>query len=88
MKKLKQTTEIISVTARNLILGGNLISLALVRHPKKLIAYVSESLFLYRALHKKRGVPQKNIFEVLPSKDLQNVTLGNLCNISWRSDRT
>jgi hypothetical protein len=76
--KLKQAIEIGGVAIRNVILGGNLISLSLARHPQRMIGYISESLFLYRALNSKRGIPQKNVFEVLPSNGLENIVLGNL----------
>jgi predicted O-methyltransferase YrrM len=76
--KLKQAIEIVAVAIRNAILGGNLISLTLAKSPKKMIIYISETLFLYKALNFKRGIPQKNVFEVLPSDDSTNVTMGNL----------
>ena len=76
--KLKQAIEITTVVIRNIILGGNLISLTLARSPRRMIEYVSEILFLYKALNSKRGIPQRNVFEVLPSNDSANVKLGNL----------
>ena len=75
--KLKQAIEISIVIIRNIILGGNLISFTLVRSPKRMIGYISEILFLYKTLNSKRGIPQKNVFEVLPSNDSANVKLGN-----------
>ena len=76
--KLKQAIEITTVVIRNIILGGNLISLTLVRNPKRMIGYIMEVLFLYKALNSKRGISQRNVFEVLPSNDSANVKLGNL----------
>jgi predicted O-methyltransferase YrrM len=76
--KLRQAFAIVAVAIRNMCLGGNLVSLSLARHPRRMIGYVSESLFLYKALTSKRGVLQRNVFEVLPSSDLETVTLGNL----------
>lgn len=77
---LRQAIEIAAVVIRNIILGGNLISLTLVTSPRKMIAYVSESLFLYKALTSKRGIPQKNVFEVLPSSNSATIRLGNLAS--------
>jgi hypothetical protein len=68
----------ISVIIKNIILGGNLKSLAMIKNPVKMIDYISECLFLYKALNSQRGIPQKNIFEVLPSENIANIKLGNL----------
>ena len=76
--KFKQAIEIATVAIRNIIWGGNLISLTFARRPKRMIGYVSEILFLYKTFNSKRGIPQRNVFEVLPSKNSANVKLGNL----------
>lgn len=76
--KFKQTVEIASAIIKNTIWGGNLISLSLIRNPSKMIEYISECLFLYKAINSKRGIAQKNVFDVLPSDNLASVKLGNL----------
>lgn len=76
--KLAQVVETASIVARNLILGGNLISLALVKSPRKMLDYVSETLFLYRTFDSKRGIPQRNVFDVLAANNIQDIQLGNL----------
>lgn len=73
-----QVFEIASVAVRNLFWGGNLVSLGLVRNPKKMLQYISETLFLYKTFDSKRGVPQKNIFDVLPADNVEDIRLGSL----------
>src|SRR5258706_11293195 len=63
------------LAARNVILGGHLISLGLWSQPRRLVSYANETLFLYRTLAGKRGLPQKNIFEVLPANDVVPIDL-------------
>jgi hypothetical protein len=53
------------LAARNVVLGGNLISLGLWSQPRRLVNYANETLFLYRTFADQRGLPQKNVFEVL-----------------------
>jgi hypothetical protein len=76
--KFRQAIETASVVARNLILGGNLISLSLAKRPRYLLTYVSETLFLYKTFNDKREIPQRNVFEVLPANNIENIRLGNL----------
>lgn len=76
--KLKQAIELAAVATRNMILGGNLASLTMARHPMNMVLYVAEALFLYKAMAGRRGVPQKNVFEVLPTSDVEDITLGSL----------
>jgi predicted O-methyltransferase YrrM len=54
------------VTARNFLLGGNAVSLSFLKSPKKMAEYVTECLFLYKALGSKRGIPSRNVFDVFP----------------------
>ena len=76
--RLTQLLKMAGVVVRNLVLGTNLISLRLLTTPRQMIYYVSENLFLYQTLNSKRGIPQKNVCEVLPSQDLETITLGSL----------
>jgi predicted O-methyltransferase YrrM len=66
------------VVVRNIILGGNLASLTLLTRPRLWVTYVSECLFMWKTLDSRRGIPQKNVFEVLTAKDVETVRLGNL----------
>ena len=73
---IAKVIQALTVTIRNLILGGNLLSL--IKSPKRMIGYVSENLFLYKVLNAKRSIPQKNVWEVLRAEDVEDIKLGNL----------
>jgi predicted O-methyltransferase YrrM len=67
-----------------MILGGNVISLTLLKNPQKMKEYIYESLFLYRALNLKRGLPEKYVNQVLPCKNVESIKLGNLnTDVAW-----
>lgn len=83
--RLKKSTEVVPTIVRNLILGANLTSLSLARHPRVMLEYISESLFLYKALASRRGIPQKNIFEVVPSRNVETITLNLASDGNWFS---
>lgn len=68
----------IGTAARNILLGANMASLAFASQPRKMVDYVSESLFLYKGLSGKRGIPEKNVYQVLRSRECESVTLGYL----------
>jgi hypothetical protein len=71
---------------RNVLLGGNLMSLLLVTRPKALIYYITQNLFLFKSITNRRKLPQKNVFEVLPGSDnVQSIRLGNLRSSTWFS---
>jgi len=67
-----------AIVLRNLFWGVNLISLSLLIKPRKMIAYVSTSLFVYKALNAKRGLPERSIYQALHSGDVETIKLGNL----------
>lgn len=70
--------EASGIAARNVILGSSLSAWRLWLNPRCLVGYSSESLFLYRAYTGSHGLPQKNVFEVLPSDNVVSVQFGNL----------
>lgn len=76
--KFSQLVETVAIVFRNVILGGNVVSLLLLRSPRRMVGYVSENLFLYRTLCSKRGIPQRNVYEILPAKNIETIRLGNL----------
>lgn len=76
--KLAQTVGLVVAIARNLILGGNLTALRLVRKPRRLMLYISENVAFSRAMAGCRGLPQKNVFDVLPAADVESVRFGGL----------
>lgn len=57
--------RILGIAVRNALLGGNAASLTLLARPRQLVEYTSESLFLFKALAGRRGLPEANVFEVL-----------------------
>ncbi|MGA9544082.1 MAG: class I SAM-dependent methyltransferase [Candidatus Sulfotelmatobacter sp.] len=72
------------VSARNLALGGSVASLSLLGKPRTFFEYATESLFLYRSLSGKRGVPEKFVFEVLPGNRQYELAIANFqCEEGW-----
>lgn len=76
--KFNQVVTVMFVAVRNFLLGGNLISLSLLFHPKKMIMYITENLFLFKTMNDKRGIPQKNVYKILPTRNVESIKLGNL----------
>lgn len=72
------TAQAVLVAARNILLGGNLAALGLLGRPRRLLKYANENLFLYRIVAGRRGLPEKNVFEVLAGPSVQPVVLGRL----------
>lgn len=81
--RMRQLVTTGVVAARNVLLGGNAASLALLSSPKKMVEYVTESLFLYKELAGKRGVPSRNVFDVFPSEKEVSITLADFKGSSW-----
>ena len=75
---LSQTLQAWGIAIRNLTLGGNLVSLSLIKHPRKMLEYMTETLFLYKTFMSRRGLPERNVDEVLPAHNVETVKLGNL----------
>jgi len=72
------------VSARNLALGGSVASLSLLAKPRTLFEYATESLFLYKSLSGKRGIPEKFVFEVLPGNRQYELAIANFhCEEGW-----
>jgi predicted O-methyltransferase YrrM len=68
-RRLLQFGAVSAVAARNMILGASLVSIPLWRNPRRFAAYASEILFFHKSLTNTRGIPQKNVFEVLGEGD-------------------
>jgi predicted O-methyltransferase YrrM len=81
--KLRQNVETLSAVVRNLILGGNLAALPLLRNPRALLNYTSESRFLLKALTGRRGVTERNVVDVLGGTGQLSITLANLRGETW-----
>ncbi len=76
--RLRQLLNTILVVIKNVFLDINIISLSLLRNPRKMVGYISECLFLYQTYSSKSAIPKKNVFQVLPGNDLETIKLGNL----------
>ena len=76
--RVGETIRTGGILLRNLAWGGNVASLSLLTKPGRMAQYLSESLFLYKAIGSRRGIPQKNVFEVLPCANMEAIKLGNL----------
>jgi hypothetical protein len=76
--KTRDRFRVLGVTIKNSLLSGNLLSLTLLRNPIRMAIYINHCLFGFKTLFGKRGIPQKNVFEVLPSPKLANINLANL----------
>jgi hypothetical protein len=63
--KIGKATQTALLVSRNVFLGGNVAALSLVGKPRALFRYVGESLLLYRSITSRRGIPQRNVYEVL-----------------------
>ena len=77
---LAQTGRPYMTALRNVLIGANARSLGLLRDPRSLVDYSTESLFLYKAFTTGRGLPERNPFEVLDAPNTTDITLGNLNN--------
>src|ERR1700722_19129501 len=84
MASISKVVSAAYVAGRNLLLGGSMVSLSMLREPKRLVEHVTESLFLYRSIANKRGIPQKFVFEVLPSEAASDLSIANFhCEEGW-----
>lgn len=83
---LPATIHAAAIALRNVVLGGNLMSLPLLRHPSRFVGYVNEALFLHRALTGAHGLPQRNVFELFPDHDSVSVQFGGLRPSSLSGD--
>jgi predicted O-methyltransferase YrrM len=72
-----------AVAARNFLIGGNLTGLLLLNRPHEMVGYATENLFSFRSMADRRGIPQKNVFEVLPQARLAQVNLFNPNAETW-----
>lgn len=74
----KQWLTVGTLALKNFVLAGNAVSLHWMTQPRQMLGFHAETLFLYKALAKERGLPQRNVFEVLGSPPELNVRLGAL----------
>jgi predicted O-methyltransferase YrrM len=78
--ELAHSSRPLMAALRNVLIGANARSLGLLRAPRSLVDYSTESLFLYKAFTTGRGLPEKNPFQVIEAPNTVDITLGNLNN--------
>jgi len=83
--KIGKVAETALLISRHMLFGANVASLSMIGKPRDLFRYVGESLLLYQSMASRRGVPQKNVYEVLkPTRNngchgtAEQIVLGNL----------
>lgn len=81
--RIGQLVELAAAGLRNQVVGGNLASLTMAARPRRMANYVAECLFLYKSITGSRGLPQKNVFEILPPGDTAPVVFGSLDGGTW-----
>ena len=83
--KIGKAAETALLISRNLLVGANVASLSMIGKPRDLFRYVGESLLLCHSMTSRRGVPQKNVYEILKpthtngcNGTAEQIVLGNL----------
>lgn len=72
-----------AIIARNVVLGGNLAALQLIRRPRVLVNYVNEALFLFQTFADRRPLPQRSVFEALNVAPDVTIRLANPRGDAW-----
>jgi predicted O-methyltransferase YrrM len=84
MTSISKVASATYVSVRNLALGGSIASLSMLRWPKKALEHATESLFLYKSIAGRRGIPQKFVFEVFASRAAYDLAIANFtCEEGW-----
>ncbi len=78
-----QLLRLSAIAARNLLIGGNVTSLSLLVKPREMVAYANENLFFFRTFAKRRGLPEKTVFEIFPQARFTDISLLNRANETW-----
>jgi predicted O-methyltransferase YrrM len=55
-----------AIALRNVLLGANAASTVLARSPASLVSYATHAICLLDSIRQRRGVPERNILDVLP----------------------
>lgn len=81
--KLIETTKALWAAGTNILIGGNVMSLAMLSHPTRLMDYARQCRCLYATYADKRGLPQKNVFQVLTNGNA--VTRTQDITLAWQT---
>jgi predicted O-methyltransferase YrrM len=63
---LKERIRTAAIALRNVLLGSNAASTVLAHRPAELVSYATHAMFLLDAIRRNRGLPERNVLEVLP----------------------
>ena len=66
------------IASANLGLGGNLAALTMIKQPRRMVYYSSEAIFLYKTLTDRRGLMQRNLYEVFDCQAVQEISLAGM----------
>ncbi len=75
---MSKKIESVLIALKTMLLGGNLVSLRMMRRPERWMVYLVESLLLFQVIAGRRGIPQKNVYEVLGAGESETICLGSL----------
>ena len=82
---MNQNVRATIIGIRNILLGANLRSLAKLVNPRQLAFYSTQALFFYDCLFR-NGLAVKNVREVLPHREYEDVTFFLASDDFWIND--
>jgi Methyltransferase domain len=83
--EMNQNVRAATIGIRNILLGANLRSLSKLVRPDRLAFYSTQTLFFYDCLFR-RGLPVKNVKDVLPHGEYTDVTFFLESDDFWIND--
>lgn len=84
---MKDELQLAYASLRNMLLGGNLASLALIGDPYKMLLYATDNLFSFKSIANARGISQANVFDVFEGARNVDIRLSNLNGDTWFINR-
>jgi len=81
--RLIETAKALAAAGANVLIGGNVVSLGLLAKPGRLMDYARQCRCLYATYADRRGLPQRNVFQVLKNGD--EVTQTKEVTLAWQT---
>jgi Methyltransferase domain len=81
--RLIETAKALAAAGANVLVGGNVTSLGLLPKPGRLMDYARQCRCLYATYADRRGLPQRNVFQVLKNGD--GVTQSKEVTLAWET---
>jgi hypothetical protein len=81
--KLAEMTKALWAAGTNIVIGGNVASLTLLPKPGRLMDYARQCRCLYATYTDTRGLPQRNVFQVL--KNGHEATQSEEVTLAWQT---